>query len=291
MKKIKIVNTKKFIRFIVVVLLALLLLFKLPSLFHKEDGVKKDMRNKNTTETSVETTQSSTIHIAVIGDIMAHRPNFQNAYSSTDKKYDFSNVFKNIKSYVSDADVAIGNLETTFAGKDRGYNGYPTFNTPDELATNLKDMGIDMVSTANNHCMDKGYTGLTRTLDVLDKAGIDHTGTSRSKEEQNTILVKDVNGIKMALLSFTYGTIGITVPSDKKYAVNMIDKDLMKQQIDAAKEKDVDLICVNMHWGIEYQLKQNKEQEQLADFLFKKWTAIFEYDAKRAASSRRSPLQ
>ena len=269
MKKIKIVNTKKFIRFIVVVLLALLLLFKLPSLFHKEDGVKKDMRNKNTTETSVETTQSSTIHIAVIGDIMAHRPNFQNAYSSTDKKYDFSNVFKNIKSYVSDADVAIGNLETTFAGKDRGYNGYPTFNAPDELATNLKDMGIDMVSTANNHCMDKGYTGLTRTLDVLDKAGIDHTGTSRSKEEQNTILVKDVNGIKMALLSFTYGTNGITVPSDKKYAVNMIDKDLMKQQIDAAKEKDVDLICVNMHWGIEYQLKQNKEQEQLADFLFK----------------------
>lgn len=264
-KKMKIVDRKKFLRFILLVLLAFIVLFRVSHMFHKEE----DSTKTNTVKTNAQVEQQdTTIHIAVIGDIMAHRPNFQNAYSSTDKKYDFSNVFKNIKSYVGEADVAIGNLETTFAGKDRGYNGYPTFNTPDELATNLKDMGIDMVSTANNHCMDKGYKGLTRTLDVLDKAGIEHTGTSRSEEEQNTILVKDVNGIKIALLAFTYGTNGITVPSDKKYAVNMIDKEFMKKQIEAAKEKEVDLICVNMHWGIEYQLKQNKEQEQLADFLF-----------------------
>ena len=81
-------------------------------------------------------------------------------------------------------------METTFAGKDRGYNGYPTFNTPDALATNLKDLGIDILSTANNHCIDKGYTGLTRTLDILDKAGIQHTGTSRNEDEQNTVLTK-----------------------------------------------------------------------------------------------------
>ena len=199
---------------------------------------------------------------------MSHSTNFKNAYDSSSKDYDFSNVFKNIKSKISDADIAIGNLETTFAGSSRNYSGYPNFNTPDELATNLKDLGIDILSTANNHCMDKGYTGLTRTLDILDKAEISHSGTSRSEEEQNTILVRDVNGIKIALLSYTYGTNGITVPSDKKYAVNMIDKELIKKHINLAKEQNVDLICVNMHWGIEYKLKQNKEQEELADFLF-----------------------
>jgi poly-gamma-glutamate synthesis protein (capsule biosynthesis protein) len=206
--------------------------------------------------------------MAVIGDIMSHSTNFKNAYSSVSKDYDFSNVFKNIKSKISDADIAIGNLETTFAGPQRGYSGYPTFSTPDALAYNLKDLGIDLLSTANNHCMDKGYTGLTRTLDILDKVKIEHAGTSRSEEDQNTVVIKDVNGIKIAFLSYTYGTNGITVPSDKKYAVNMIDKELIKKHLDAAKEKNPDLICVNMHWGIEYQLKENKEQDNLADFLF-----------------------
>ena len=116
--------------------------------------------------------------------------------------------------------------------------------------------------------MDKSYSGLESTLDFLDDFGIAHTGTARSKEEQNTILVKDVNGIKIAFLSFTYGTNGITIPSDKEYAVNLIDKDLIKEQINLAKEQNVDLICVNMHWGIEYKLKQNSTQEDLADFLF-----------------------
>lgn len=268
MKKIKIVNPKKFIRFIIILILAFIVIFKLPSMFHRTHNEKITNQKTNTAQTNSESSSNSTIHISVIGDVMAHRPNFQNAYSANDNKYNFSNVFKNITPYIKNADVAIGNLETTFAGKDRGYNGYPTFNTPDALATNLKDLGIDILSTANNHCMDKGYTGLTRTLDILDKAGIQHTGTSRNEDEQNTVLIKDVNGIKIALLAFTYGTNGITVPSDKKYAVNLIDKELMKKQIEAAKKENVDLICVNMHWGIEYQLKQNKEQEQLADFLF-----------------------
>ena len=264
-KKVKVTNFRKFIRFIIILLIALLVLIKLPSLLGE---TKKDKVSKTEKASTVVTKEPTTIHMAVIGDIMSHATNFKNAYSSSSKDYDFSNVFKNIKSKISDADVAIGNLETTFAGSKRGYSGYPTFNTPDELASNLKDLGIDLLSTANNHCMDKGYTGLTRTLDILDKAKIEHAGTSRSEEEQDKIIIKDVNGIKIAFLSYTYGTNGITVPSDKKYAVNLIDKTLIKKHLKAAKENNPDLICVNMHWGIEYQLKQNKEQEKLADFLF-----------------------
>ena len=264
-KKVKVTNYKKFFGFLIILAIILFVLFKLSSVFHEP---KKEKFSKSEETSSTILKEPTTIHMAVIGDVMSHSTNFKNAYDSSSKDYDFSNVFKNIKSKISDADIAIGNLETTFAGSSRNYSGYPNFNTPDELATNLKDLGIDILSTANNHCMDKGYTGLTRTLDILDKAEISHSGTSRSEEEQNTILVRDVNGIKIALLSYTYGTNGITVPSDKKYAVNMIDKELIKKHINLAKEQNVDLICVNMHWGIEYKLKQNKEQEELADFLF-----------------------
>ncbi len=160
-------------------------------------------------------------------------------------------------------------METTFAGSDRGYTGYPTFNSPSALGEALKNIGIDVLSTANNHSLDKGYSGVESTLNELDRIGISHTGTARSEEERDTVLVKEVNGIKIAFLAFTYGTNGIPVPSGKPYAVNLIDKEFILNQINLAKEQDVDIICASMHWGVEYAQKQNSEQEDLADYLFK----------------------
>ena len=209
------------------------------------------------------------IKMSVIGDIMCHNSQYKDAYNSSTGIYDFSYVFTDIKQYINSADIAIGNLETTFAGAERGYSNYPRFNTPEQLATNLKDFGIDVVSTANNHCMDTNYSGIVSTLKYLDEAEISHTGTNVTKEEQNKILVKDVNGIKIAFLAFTYGTNGIPIPTDKSFAVNLIDEELIIEQIKLAKQEEPDLICVNMHWGIEYQIKQNSEQERLADLLFK----------------------
>lgn len=209
------------------------------------------------------------INMSVIGDIMCHNTQYKDAYNTNTDLYDFSYVFEDIKDYISSADIAVGNLETTFAGKEKGYSNYPRFNTPEQLAYDLKDFGIDVLSTANNHSLDTNYAGIVSTLDFLDSAGISHVGTSRSPEEQNTILIKDVNGIKIAFLSFTYGTNGISIPSSKDYCINLIDKDLILKQLALAKELSPDLICVNMHWGIEYQTKQNSSQEELADFLFK----------------------
>ena len=206
------------------------------------------------------------IKMTVIGDIMCHNSQYKDAYDGS--TYDFSYVFDDIKDYISSADIAVGNLETTFAGKERGYSNYPRFNSPEQLAYNLKDMGIDVLCTANNHSMDTNYSGVVSTLDFLDDAGISHMGTSRTAEEQNQILVKDVNGIKIAFLAFTYGTNGIPVPSANSYCVNLIDKDLILEQLELAKSQEPDLICVNMHWGLEYQNVQNSEQEDWADFLF-----------------------
>ena len=209
------------------------------------------------------------VKMSVIGDIMCHDTQYKDAYVNATDSYDFSYVFSDIQKYIQVADIAVGNLETTFAGKDRGYSNYPTFNTPEQLAYNLKTLGIDLLSTANNHSLDKSYKGIVSTLDFLDDAGIAHTGTYRTAEEQNQITIQNVNGITMAFLSFTYGTNGIPVPSGKEYCVNLIDEDLILSQINLAKEQNPDMICVFMHWGVEYQTKQNKEQEKLADLLFK----------------------
>ena len=138
----------------------------------------------------------------------------------------------------------------------------------------LKELGIDILTTANNHCMDTGYSGLESTLNFLDDAEIEHTGTNRSTEEQNKILIKEVNGIKIAFLSFTYGTNGIGIPSDKSYAVNLIDEEFILSQIELAKKESPDLICASMHWGIEYQNPQNENQEKWADFLIENGVSI-----------------
>ncbi len=229
-----------------------------------------DLQNSidNVTDPVEEKPKDITISLAVVGDIMCHDTNYRDAYNSETKTYDFSHVFSNIADKLSSADLTIGNLETTFAGSDRGYSGYPTFNTPDALAANLKNLGFDVLSTANNHSLDKGFSGLTRTIEVLDENGISHMGTYTSEESRNEILVKDVNGIKIAFLAYTYGTNGIPVPSGKDFCVNLINKDQIKADLEKAKSLDVDLISVNMHWGNEYRLKSTTEQEELADFLF-----------------------
>ena len=274
MKKMKIVNKPKFCLSVTLLILICIAIFVILNNFNKNsntvptvsDNVSQE--SDNIEEPKKEVSKDINFSMSVIGDIMCHNSQYNDAYISSKDTYDFSYVFEDIKSYISSADIAIGNLETTFAGKERGYSNYPTFNTPEQLATDLKNLGIDVVSTANNHCMDTGYKGLTSTLKYLDDAGISHMGTYGSEEAQNTILVKDVKGVKIAFLSFTYGTNGIAIPKDKPYSVNLIDKDFISKQISLAKEQSPDLICASMHWGIEYQTKQNTEQEELADFLF-----------------------
>ena len=208
----------------------------------------------------------TTISLVATGDIMCHNSQYNDA--AKNGTYDFSYVFEDVTDIISSADVAIGNLETTFAGKERGYSSYPTFNTPEQLATNLKDAGFDILTTANNHSLDTGYKGIEGTIANLDEVGILHTGTFDSPEKKDEILIKNVNGINIAVLSYTYGTNGIPVPKGKEYCINLIDKDLIKTHLDKAKELKPDLIIVSMHWGEEYLLKPNKEQNELADFLF-----------------------
>lgn len=256
---------------IFIFLFCLIILFYL--IYH--NNITKDTEDADISEIiENEPIEDITIHLAAIGDIMCHSPNYKSAYNSTTSTYDFSPFFSEISKYTSNADITVGNLETTFAGSSIAYSGYPTFNSPSALGYAVKDIGVDVLCTANNHSLDKGYSGLSNTLNTLDEIGISHMGTYRSVDEQNSVLVKDVNGIKIAFLAFTYGTNGISIPSGKDYCINLIDKDLILEQINLAKKQDVDIICVNMHWGIEYQTSPNSEQKELANFLFENGVQI-----------------
>lgn len=220
-----------------------------------------------TEETIVQ--EDSFATIVSFGDTLCHKPLYNAAYDQETGIYDFSSMFKYVEKYFKNSTVNIGNCESPMAGAERGYSGYPTFNAPEHLAIDLKELGVDVMTTSNNHSLDKGFSGLSSTLGFLDDAEINHVGTARTEEEQNTILFMDLNGIKTAFLSYTYGTNGIPVPEDKEFCVNLIDEDLILKQIEQAKEEGAELIVVSMHWGVEYQTTENAEQDRLAEFLIK----------------------
>ncbi len=216
--------------------------------------------------------------LVVCGDVMSHMPVTNDAWDDVAQKYDYGPIMAGAKPLVEAADYAVANLETTLSGGPN-YSGYPAFNSPDELAYDLKELGFDLMLTANNHCMDKGIKGVYRTLDVLDEVGLAHVGTSRTAEEQaDNISVADVGGISVAFLGYTYGTNGIPVPKDADFAVNRFNTDYMTSlsttdtdrllaDLAQAEEKRTDLVCVMIHWGVEYQTKENKYQDQIADLL------------------------
>ena len=216
--------------------------------------------------------------LAVCGDVMSHMPQTNDALTA-DGDYDYGPCLQYIAPWLQQADYAVANLETVLGGGP--YHGFPLFNSPDGLAYSLKEAGIDLLSTANNHCMDQGYDGLCRTLDVLDEAGLSHVGTWRTQEEaeESTVVVADVGGISVAFLSYTYSTNGLPVASDKDFSVsrfnldymttvNTLDEEKVASDLEKAKALDPDLIAVMIHWGIEYRTSATAYQEEVADFLF-----------------------
>ena len=203
--------------------------------------------------------------LTVTGDLMVHSWQYNEAYNQETGVYDFSHNFSEVKTYFEESDLVIGNLETVFAGEDRGISDYPNFNTPDAFGNALKDAGFNLLTTANNHCMDKGTDGLNRTIEVLDGLGIDHFGTYLTQEQRDTILVKDVNGIKIAFLSYTYGTNGMPVSSD--YSVNLLDGGNMEADISRARDI-ADLVVVMPHMGTEYEESVSDKYKALADKMF-----------------------
>ncbi|MEJ5304945.1 MAG: CapA family protein [Ignavibacteria bacterium] len=224
-------------------------------------------KTDNLLTTSKTETHQDTIWISAVGDLMCHSPQIKDALKS-DGRYDFSHMFEFVKPIISESDLAIGNLETVLAGSEKRFSGYPLFNSPDEFVYAIKDAGFDILITSNNHCLDRGFYGLERTIKILDSLAIKHSGTYSSKEDAEKILIINIKGIKLAILSYTYGTNGIAPPKDKEFCVAYIDTQKIKLDIEKAKQNNVDKIIVYLHWGNEYQRFPDALQKNLSKFLF-----------------------
>ena len=216
----------------------------------------------------------TTATLCVAGDLVLHMPLVNEAWNG--EAYDFTYLFADAQPYYKRADYTTACLETTFNGPP--YTGFPQFCGPDALAADLRSVGFRMVSTASNHSLDTWYSGLVRTLDVLDEAGLEHVGTYRTQEERDTVQVIDVGGIRLAMLAYTYSTNGLPV-GEHPYCVSLyttdymtdcavVDYDRIRADLERARQTDADAIAVYMHWGQEYSTTPSAQQQKLADFLF-----------------------
>lgn len=195
---------------------------------------------------------------------MMHSTQIRAGYQPDLSTYDFSSFFRLVKPHFQKAHFVMGNLETTLGTNPKEYSGYPRFNAPAILAQNLKDAGFHLITTANNHALDRGFSGLQKTLQNLDEVGLLHTGTARNQEEKETILLTEIEEVKTAFLAYTYGTNGLLPPADCPYAVNYLDEEQIINDLKKAREAGAQLVILSLHFGQEYQDNPNKTQTALA---------------------------
>jgi poly-gamma-glutamate capsule biosynthesis protein CapA/YwtB (metallophosphatase superfamily) len=212
-----------------------------------------------------QSTASNKLTLLFAGDIMGHIEQVWSAENRKNHTYNYDTVFSFIKPVISEADIAIANLEVTLAGPP--YSGFPSFNSPAALAVACKNAGIDCLVTANNHAADRRANGIKKTIHILDSLGIAHTGTFLSKEHRDKTypLMLEKNGISIAVLNYTYGTNGNRV--NYPVIVNTIDKEIIENDFYDAREKRPDFIIVFLHWGIENKTVPSKYQYELAEYL------------------------
>jgi hypothetical protein len=222
------------------------------------------------TEPIVEPQGELSLRLIFTGDIMGHSPQIEAAYDSSQKAHDYRDCFRYVKKVLSAPDIAVGNLEVTLPGKGP-YSGYPMFKSPDALAVALKEAGLDLMVTANNHSNDGKLIGVTHTIDVLRELGFQQTGTFKDAADRNARypliwkFEKEGRYVKLAVLNFTYGTNGI--PDHAPSMVNLIDTAQIRKDVARAKSYSPDFVLAVVHWGAEYQLDESAEQRKTAQFL------------------------
>ena len=206
------------------------------------------------------------ITLVMVGDILLHTPVAESG-KRENGEYDFSAVFAEMKEEISSADLALVNQEVILGGEELGISGYPAFNAPYELGDALADAGFDVVLHATNHALDKGKRGIVNCLAFWQKAYPDIAvlGIHGSEAEQEEIYVYEQDGIRLAVLNYTYGTNGIALPQDMPWAVDLLDRAKVAQDLQRAQEL-ADFVIVCPHWGTEYVLEETAEQEAWAVF-------------------------
>ena len=203
------------------------------------------------------------------GDLLWHNTLWYGAREDAHRRgrrgYDFAPLLARLRPIVSGADLAICHQEVPIGRSDRPYRNFPLFAVPPQVVRAIKETGYDVCTTASNHSVDRGFAGVKRTLDQLDRAGIEHAGTARTRREaERPTIMTTKNGVKIAVISGTFSLNGLPKPRGKPWAVNGLDPDALQRQARKARKAGADLVLVAAHAGTEYASRENTQQRRLA---------------------------
>lgn len=224
------------------------------SMLHKE-------RSYAIQEKEIETTE---VTVSAIGDMLIHRRVYNDA--KTDSGYDFMPMLQHVEKYLNDTTITFANQETMIGGEELGLSTYPTFNSPKAVGDALKEIGVNVVSLANNHTLDRGEEVIQSAIRHWETIDMMYVGAYKDEVDRNNLRIFQTDeGISVAFLAYTYGTNGIPVPEGRDFLVNLIDKELMASEIKEAK-KQADVIILSLHFGNEYERYPSEEQKDLVQF-------------------------
>lgn len=206
------------------------------------------------------------LRIRAVGDNLIHSPIYNSC--RTPKGFNFDGLYKNIEPYLSVADIAAINQETIFVEDVSALSGYPAFGTPPEVGESVVRAGFNLVTHATNHTYDKGYDALLHTMNFWKgKPGVTVLGINESEEQQQSVTIWEKDGLRLALLNFTYGLNGYRLPADKQYLVNIIDRSEKNAQLIKKAEQSGDMTVVFLHFGTEYTHVPTSSQKKDVEFL------------------------
>ncbi|TYB46133.1 CapA family protein [Actinomadura chibensis] len=232
-----------------------------------DSGKERPAGQRGATESAAPGTGRFTV--AGTGDFLLHEPITKQAAADArarDKKgFDFTPMLAQLKPYIGKADLGVCHVETPLAPPSGPFEGYPMFSSPPQIADAIRGLGYDTCSTASNHSLDQGEPGVRRTIDDLNRVDVRHAGTALSPEQAKQINLMTVKGVKVAQLSYTYGTNGISAPGGKTWLVNTpINPDRVLSDAARAKQAGAEVVILSLHWGTEYQHAATPEQRRLA---------------------------
>ena len=211
-----------------------------------------------------------TVSFIACGDNLVHSSVYSDAQTlaaGTEKEYNFLPMYDNVADIIQNADLAFINQETPFGGSSRPISGYPLFNTPEQMGDDLITLGFDIIGLANNHMLDSTAKGYENTIDFWNsKDGVTAIGGYKNKEDFENIRVIEKNGIKIALLAYTYSTNGLKLPQGSELVIPLYDDETIDRQTKKAKSL-ADVVIVSIHWGVEDQFKPNAEQKRKAKLM------------------------
>ncbi|MFD4583901.1 CapA family protein [Streptomyces sp. NPDC058423] len=209
--------------------------------------------------------------VAAAGDVLIHPELVEQAAKDAKKTgegeagLDFGPLLAGVKPVVSKADLAICHMETP-VGKPKGpFEGYPEFLVPPQILTALKGAGYDTCSTASNHTYDHGLKAVRRTLNAMDKVGLGHTGSARTPEESQRINIREVKGVKVAHLSYSWESFLNPTPEKESWAFNRIGTDQIKKAESRARKQGAEVVILSVHWGLEHYNEPSVPQLELAE--------------------------